>query len=273
MSPCSRTRATNRRTSLEADRAIALLLPSGTYRQLEGLEAWGRENGGAPIERVSLGMSLAEVMRVRWVPIPAFTMGPDGVGMLRRQCTKEVKVVPIQRFIKERWLGVRRGRRVPVRVRSMIGFSSEEATRIKPSREAWIESVYPLYEAGLYRAQCVEIVEAAGLGTPRKSACVFCPYHSDRHWATMKRDDPEAFAHAVAVDSQIRNAASRQASYVADGKAQASRRRDPAVLGRKADGVTADAIFVHRSCKPLAEIEFGDQPSLWDEECDGVCWT
>ena len=248
--------------------------PAHVYRQLDSLEAWGQANNGPPIKRVSLGMSLSEIMVARWVPIPAFTINDGDTGMLLRQCTQEVKVVPIQRFIKEEWLGIKRGRRMPFRVRNLIGFSCEEVTRTKPSPEKWLTRAYPLIDAGLYRPHCIRIVEDAGLGTPKKSACVFCPYHSDRYWATMKRDDPESFAKAVGVDRMIRTAASRQATYVADGKAQARLRTDPKVdLGRKADGITADSVYIHRSCRPLDEVEFGDQQDLWDEECSGSCWT
>ena len=47
--------------------------PDHVYRQLDALEDWGKANGGARIQRVSIGMSLSDVMAVRWVPIPAFT--------------------------------------------------------------------------------------------------------------------------------------------------------------------------------------------------------
>ena len=283
--------------------------PAYVYEQLEKLGEWGRRNGGAPIHIVEEGSgSLSEVMRLRWVPIPAFTWLPESPtahladdeapdvidvgrtdllvrqapdertrgrrrrnreGMLRRQCTKEFKVVPIQRFIKEMMLGVPRGHPVKQRVRSMMGFSSEEVFRMKPSREKWIDSAYPLVDARLYRPHCIRIVEDAGLGTPRKSACVFCPYHSDRYWAEMKYGDPKSFEKSVAVDEMIRSAASRAQLYQSDGKAEASLRVP--VPGRSKDGIDADEIFVHRSCTPLKDVQFGDQPSLWGEECEGHC--
>lgn len=241
--------------------------PEHVYRQLAALEEWGLKNGGAPIVRVSAGMALSEAMKVRWVPIPAFTQSDTREGMLRRQCTKEFKVVPIQRYIKEQVLGRPRGYPVKQRVRSMMGFSAEEVFRMKPSREKWITSSYPLVDANLYRSHCVRIVEDAGLGTPRKSACVYCPFHSDRYWAEMKRDDPAAFQKAVDVDEMIRSADSREQLYKAYGKASSSAR----VGGRSKDGIAADNIYVHRSCKPLKDVEFGDQPALWGEECEGHC--
>ena len=76
----------------------------------------------------------------------------------------------------------------------MIGISCDEVSRCAPAQEPWIEKVYPLIDAGLYRAQCLRIVEEAGFPAPRKSACVYCPFHSDRFWMRLKLDDPEEFA-------------------------------------------------------------------------------
>ena len=197
--------------------------------------------------------------------------GSERTTPLRRQCTKEFKVVPIQRHVKERVLGRPRGFPVKQRVRSMMGFSSEEVFRVKPSREKWITSSYPLMDARLYRPHCIRIVEDAGLGTPRKSACTYCPFHSDRYWAEMRRDDRRSFDHAVEIDEMIRSAASRAQLYKGDGKAYAALREPGSVGGRTMDGIEADNIYVHRSCTPLKDVQFGDQPSLWGEECEGHC--
>src|SRR3546814_5492790 len=38
----------------------------------------------------------------RWASIPAFTRSVSGkIGMIRRQCTKELKIVPIRRKVRE----------------------------------------------------------------------------------------------------------------------------------------------------------------------------
>lgn len=267
--------------------------PDYVYEQIASLRHWGKKNGGAEIVQVDVGISLSEAMMVRWIPIPAFTVtyrritgddgeellaGTDRESMIRRDCTKEFKVVPIQRYIKEARLGRPRGYPVKQHVRNMVGFSCEEATRIKPSREKWITTVYPLIDAWLYRPHCIRIVEGVGLPTPRKSACIFCPFHSDRYWAEMKRDRPADFEKACDVDDKIRSKAQRDAQYeyVNDGKTQSSRHKALPSSARvrtlpSTDGLAADEIFIHRSCKPLRLVEFGDQPALWDEECEGNC--
>ena len=46
---------------------------------------------------------------VRWASMPLFTLAPDGSrGMIRRQCTVELKVRPITQFIRRELLGLRR---------------------------------------------------------------------------------------------------------------------------------------------------------------------
>ena len=111
------------------------------------------------------------------------------------------------------------------------------------SREHWIDNIYPLIDAGLYRNNCIQVVEDAGLGTPRKSACVYCPYQSDHRWAEMKRDNPDEFEKACKLDELIRT------------KTRAVK----------------DEAFVHKSGVPLRDVKFGDFPSLWDDECEGHC--
>ncbi len=84
-----------------------------------------------------------------------------------------------------------------------------------------------------------------GLSVPKKSACVFCPYHSTREWREI-RQHHEDWNEAVKVDAMIRKA------------------RPPEYL------------FIHPSRKPLEEVDFRTleemgQMRLWDEECSGIC--
>jgi hypothetical protein len=60
---------------------------------------------------------------------------------------------------------------------------------------------FPLIERGLCRCRCVELVRAAGLPVPRKSACTFCPYASKRDWQTLARELPETFATIVQLEA------------------------------------------------------------------------
>jgi hypothetical protein len=120
---------------------------------------------------------------------------------------------------------------------------------MKPSRTPWITNLFPLIDAGLSRDDCTKVIEEAGLPVPKKSACVFCPYHHDRYWHDLKTNYPEEFSRAVAFDGKI---------------------RDMTKTGIE------KPVFLHRSLQPLEQIDFGQRLGLpvlngFNGECTGMC--
>ena len=227
--------------------------PSFVYEHLERLKAWSP----IPIEVVSQGHLSADVLdrhrgqRTRFAAIPAWTSGDDGrAAPLRRQCTREYKIQPIERRVRE-LLGLVKGQRAAGRVTAtaLIGISLDEATRMKPSRTPWITNSYPLVDLGLRRGDCLRIIAEAGIERPQKSSCVFCPYHGDEYWRLLKRDYPQDFERAATFDAGIRDMSKL------------------AVRGK---------VYLHRSLKALREIDFDRQGRLWSDgyenECEGGCF-
>ena len=84
-----------------------------------------------------------------------------------------------------------------------------------------------------------------GYPIPPKSSCVFCPFQNNKNWQDMKENHPEDFKHAIEIDDSIR--------------------------GMSQKGMI-DKIFIHRSLKPLKEIDdfLGGQSSMFDT--DGEDW-
>ncbi len=185
----------------------------------------------------------------RWASIPAFTKSASGkVGMIRRQCTKELKIVPIRRKVRE-LVGLT-GKRSPGRpvVEQWIGISLDEIVRMKMSFEPWQVNRWPLIELGMARRDCLRWLERHGYSMPPKSACIGCPYHSDVMWRQMREEDPDGFADAVAIDRLIRTGF------------------------RNLRG----EVYLHRSCVPLDEADLDTlankgQLDLFADECDGMC--
>ena len=176
-----------------------------------------------------------------------------GGGMLRRQCTGDFKIIPIQRQVRA-LAGIARGARGPkaVTVEQLIGISTDEAGRMKDSRFRWLLHRFPLIELGMSRGDCLKWLARHGYPTPPKSACTFCPYHDDRMWRDMKLNDPESFAEAVEVDEAIR----------------------PGIAGPKRP--VGAAWFLHRQRIPLRLVDFSTaedrgQANLFNEECEGMC--
>jgi hypothetical protein len=185
----------------------------------------------------------------RWASIPAFTKSKSGkVGMIRRQCTKELKIVPIRRKVRElAGIAGKRSPKYPI-VEQWIGISFDEVIRMKPSFEAWQVNRFPLIEKGMTRRDCLRWLEKHGYPTPPKSACIGCPFHSNRTWRQMRDQDQDAWADAVTIDRMIRS-------------------------GFR--GLCGE-VFLHRSCVPLDEADLdtlGDkgQLDLFANECEGMC--
>lgn len=226
--------------------------PGAVYRHLDWLERQlpfpvYRVGAGSLHNAILAGMAGDRRMDAR---PPFFTAGG---GMLRRQCTQDHKIIPIQRKVRE-LLGVAPRRRVPrgTRVEQWIGISTDEASRMRPSQLAYIDNRFPLIEAGMSRADCLAWCAEQGYPTPPKSACTFCPFHDDAQWREMRAEDPQAWAGAVAIDRAIR----------------------PGVPGpSRPEG---EAWFVHRLRVPLDQIDFaasGQRASVrpFTEECGLVC--
>lgn len=220
--------------------------------------AWLETQLPFPVHHVSAGSLLETVLSrgpQRFVQAPFFTKFSGEIGMTRRQCTREFKIEPIGKKIRE-LIGLVPRQRAPktVAVRQIIGISLDEIHRIKVSDQPYIEYVYPLIERRMTRMHCLDWMRAHGYPEPPKSACTFCPYHDSALWRDMKLNDPESFAQAVEMDRHIRTPG--------------------ATVNRQMNG----ELYVHRSCKPLEEVDFSSaedmgQLNLWGfgNECDGMC--
>lgn len=233
--------------------------PEGVYDHLR----WLLAQPGPPILVRSKGRISGDLARgERVASIPAFTADGEGrVGMMRRQCSKEYKVDVINRTIRREICGGAPGRPLPrdISIVQYIGISLDEVARAariaanNGKRRGWSVR-FPLIEKQMSREDCVEyLADKVPHETPR-SACVFCPYHSDAEWARVKAN-PADWAHAVAVDASLRR---------------------PDVIAQRR---LRQELYVHRSCKPLDQVELKPEPPakralqlLMSWECvEGVC--
>jgi hypothetical protein len=174
-------------------------------------------------------------------------MMPNGDrAMGRRQCTMEYKITPLTKKTRELMGLVPRQRAKEVLCEMLIGISTDEALRMKPSQEAWKLHRWPLIEKSMSRNDCLRWMERKGYPLPPKSSCIGCPFHNDDEWRSI-RADTEAWADALEVDAAIRN--------------------QPKIKGQQ---------FMHRSCVPLAEVDLSTaadhgQVDMFNNECEGMC--
>jgi len=225
--------------------------PQSVYRWLDWLET----QLPFPVYRVTKGDLGKTAIRVRTSAagnkytkgaVPAFIVDDETkkVGLLMRQCTSQFRIEAI-----ERQVNLIQKARTGKTVSQWIGISLDEATRMKPSRRSYIENRWPLIEQRLTRNDCLDWMGRQGYPDPPRSSCVFCPYHNDAEWRDMKANDPDSFARAVQFEKDFANAVT--------------------VTRQKRVGT-----FLHRSLVPLDQVDFSkprSQPSLFGNECEGVC--
>lgn len=176
--------------------------------------------------------------------IPAYIGGngrPD--GMETRQCTSNFKIDPIYRYVNgERGKGQR--------VVMSIGISWDEIRRMRDSSRKWIDNRYPLVERRITRDMCKRWMIQEGYPEPPRSACVFCPYHSNAEWHRLKTEEPDQFERAVEYERKL------QETY----------RQVPRMHGIP---------YLHAARRPLDEIDFEHddhgQGDLFGAECEGMC--
>lgn len=208
--------------------------PKAVYDHLTWLESVST----IPIHRVSAGNIRTDALGGdRFATMPVFVTGETD-GMLRRQCTKEYKIRPIQR--KLRALN-------PKGVTTLwMGISTDEAIRMKDSRVKYAVHRYPLaLEKRMSRNDCLVWMESHGYAKPPRSACIGCPFRRNSEWRSLT---PDEFADAVDFDYAIRDSL-------------------PRITGR---------VYLHSSLQPLDMVDLRTeqekgQLDIWGNECEGMC--
>jgi hypothetical protein len=222
--------------------------PKSVYKWLDWLE----KQLPFPVHRVSAGSLSDSATRLRVsgksgktyteTGIPAYTIDDarkKGMGM--RQCTGKFKIEPIQKYLKS----------LSHQVTLWIGISRDEAHRMKVSRVSWITNTWPLVDRGITRRHCLRWMKDHGYEEPPRSACVYCPYHSDEQWRFMRDKEPLEFQRAVEFERRLQDAST------------------------KATALNSNP-FLHASLVPLDQVDFSTdedhgQQVMFGNECEGMC--
>ena len=186
--------------------------------------------------------------------LPFYTLMPDpkNPGKYKkalnpRQCTQEFKIEVVHRAIKQ-FLGIKRAYK-GLEIHQWMGISMEEAIRRKDARKHWLRNEYPLMDwVQFNREECQKWMISHGYPPAPRSACVYCPFHSDAQWMQLKTQEPAEF----------------QAAAEWEKKFQAVQ----ALPGMNLKGKP----FLHRSCVPLNEVVFEQgEDGGFNNECEGLC--
>ena len=227
--------------------------PAGVYSFLDWLE----KELPFPVYRVQHKEGLTRALedgvagKKRFASPPLYTRdyATGGVGILNRQCTLDYKISPIKKKIRE-LLGLKpRQRAKDVNCTQYIGISLDELNRARESLVPYIDHVFPLIDKRMKRGDCLEWMKKNKYPTPPRSACVYCPYHSNHEWRNIKDNDPEGWKEAIRVDELLRH-----------GNVK-----------------TKSELFVHQSMTPLSEVDLstdidrGQTVFSFNDECEGMC--
>lgn len=229
--------------------------PKAVYAWLE----WLTKRLPFPVYKVSKGdlwKSASTPKRTKdglrtYIPtgIPVFMQDGLKKGIGRRQCTRDFKIDVITKQARKLTGYSRITKKQGLLVNMWIGISTDESQRMKPNRQPWISTRWPLIEEGMSRQDCFTWMEKHGYQPPPRSACTYCPYHDDQSWLNLATEE---FADAVRKEKQL------QAAYAATTEIR---------------GVP----FLHSSRVPLDQVVF--KPRTYDPydenteavECEGMC--
>jgi hypothetical protein len=239
--------------------------PAAVYSWVDWLE----KQLPFPVYRVTAGSLADAEMQLRVskrtgktykkTAIPAFARNPDGSkGILGRRCTRDFKIQPIRLKVRQ-LCGIKRGQKT-LSVTQWIGISYDEMSRASASRDPWSQTRFPLLEKEITRDGCLEWMASHGFPEPPRSACLFCPFHSDFEWQRIKDGDQAEWSYVKDFESRLQERASHCQSL----------RSVP---------------FLHPSLQPIGQVAFAPKPAkpgdkqltlheMWNDiknDCSGMC--
>lgn len=233
-------------------------------KTLKGPEILTRSAGGRLGDDLIAGGSRRSRGSRGFASIPAYTVSrtTGGVGLTRRQCTKEYKTEVIEKCVRREIFGMKPKERIAGRFFShtYLGLSAEETRRVRNNlaiferMKKWRKVHFPLWEMNWHRQTIKAYLRKIVPHDVPRSACTFCPFHDNAEWQRIKAS-PVDWERACHIDDMLRKGA------------------------RAAQDMHGE-LFVHRSCKPLREADLSTDESETHEmsfsgvaatDCTGFC--
>ncbi|MBE9137366.1 phosphoadenosine phosphosulfate reductase family protein [Nodosilinea sp. LEGE 07088] len=113
-----------------------------------------------------------------------------------RWCTKQMKILPLEKFI---------GNDEAI---SYIGIRADENRDGYISTKPNIKPVFPFKEHGLVKADIIRLLEESGIGMPdyyrwrSRSGCFFCFFQRKYEWVMLAQEHPDLFAEAIRYEQE-----------------------------------------------------------------------
>lgn len=145
------------------------------------------------VEIASHDLATVDLRRGDKLLLPAYSLETGAPAPT--WCSVEWKRRVVRRWLRQQGYSARR----PVTI--WLGISVDEYQRAKGSGVQWCEHAYPLLTLRLTRRDCRNLIAAAGLPQPAKSACWMCPFRNAQERAMLS---PAERMKADALDAQLR---------------------------------------------------------------------
>ncbi len=150
-----------------------------------------------------------------------------------RWCTKQMKILPLEKFIGDD------------DAISYIGIRADEDRDGYISTKPNIEARFPFKEEGLVKKDIVRLLEDSGVGMPSyykwrsRSGCFFCFFQRKIEWVKLADEHPDLFEKAVAYEEEhadgrsfswtqgetLRELVERREEIIADFEAKQQRKK------------------------------------------------
>jgi len=153
------------------------------YDLLDKLE----EDLGRSISRLNSGKDFEHWLKIHNNLLPS----PQ-----QRWCTKAMKIKPFEEFVGDD------------PVISYVGIRADENRQGYVSKKANIQAVFPFVEDNIVRDDVFRILEES-VGIPEyykwrsRSGCYFCFFQRQDEWLGLKRNHPELFKKAQAIEGNV----------------------------------------------------------------------
>ena len=113
-----------------------------------------------------------------------------------RWCTKQMKIIPLEKFIGDD------------EAVSYVGIRADENRDGYVSTKPNITPVFPFKEQGLVKADILKLLEDSGIGLPdyyrwrSRSGCFFCFFQRKYEWVMLAQEHPDLFLEAVRYEQE-----------------------------------------------------------------------
>lgn len=180
-------------------------------------------------------------------------------GKLKRQCTSNYKIEPIERELRVMLLEMNLAREYKngaihvnkdVLVESWLGYTIDEIDRVNDSNLHWQYFRYPLIEMKMSKADCIQWLSLNGKPKRLSSFCKKCPLIGNKQMRELRDNDPDGWNNRLLFDDHLRDNTL---------KISATRKGD---------------VFIHPSMIPMRDVNIDDDSAMPTFLCSNVgCMT